>query len=98
MPGGISRAQRMIPVMIEIAEDVKALCPDAFFFSFSNPMTSIVTAVRRKTGVKLIGLCTDLIYGKKYLARMLGEDVKDITVLGVGLNHLTFLYDIFSHR
>lgn len=94
MPGGISRAQRMIPVMIEIAEDVKALCPDAFFFSFSNPMTSIVTAVRRKTGVKLIGLCHGIIYGKKYLARMLGEDVKDITVLGVGLNHLTFLYDI----
>ena len=94
MPGGISRAQRMIPVMIEIAEDVKALCPDAFFFSFSNPMTSIVTAVRRKTGVKLIGLCHGIIYGKKYLARMLGEDVKDITALGVGLNHLTFLYDI----
>lgn len=94
MPGGISRAQRMIPAMIDIANDVKALCPNAYFFSYSNPMTSIVTAVRRATGVKLIGLCHGVIYGQKYLARMLGVDVKRITTVGVGLNHLTFFYDI----
>lgn len=94
MPGGISRAQRMIPVMIEIAKDVKELCPDAHFFSYSNPMTAIVTAVRRATGVKLIGLCHGVIYGEKYLAKMLGVDVKRITTIGAGLNHLTWLYDI----
>lgn len=94
MPGGIARAQRMIPVMIEIAEDVKRLCPKAHFFSYSNPMTAIVTAVRRATGVKLIGLCHGVIYGEKYLARMLNVDVDHLSTIGVGLNHLTFLYDI----
>ncbi|MEG0484574.1 MAG: hypothetical protein RR576_03945 [Oscillospiraceae bacterium] len=94
MPGGIARAQRMIPAMIEIAQDVKALCPNAYFFSYSNPMTSIVTAVRRATGVNLIGLCHGVIYGQKYLARMLGVDVKRITTMGVGLNNLTFFYDL----
>ncbi|TCL41614.1 hypothetical protein [Harryflintia acetispora] len=94
MPGGISRAQRMIPAMIAIAEDVKRLCPDAYFFSYSNPMTSIVTAVRRATGMKLVGLCHGVIYGENYLARMLGVDVSRISTVGVGLNHLTFLYDI----
>lgn len=94
MPGGISRAQRMIPAMIEIARDVEQLCPNAYFFSYSNPMTSIVTAVRRATGVNMIGLCHGVIYGQKYLARMLGVDVKRITTMGVGLNHLTFFYDI----
>lgn len=94
MPGGISRAQRMIPVMIEIAKDVERLCPDAYFFSYSNPMTAIVTAVRRATNVKLIGLCHGVIYGEKYLAKMLGVDVKRITTIGAGLNHLTWLYDI----
>ena len=49
MPGGISRAQRMIPVMIEIAKDVEKYCPEAYFFNYSNPMTAIVTAVRRAT-------------------------------------------------
>ena len=94
MPGGIARAQRMIPAMCAIAEDVRKLCPDAYFFNYSNPMTSIVTAVRRKTNVNIIGLCHGVIYGEKYLSRMLDVDVKRITTFGVGLNHLTFLYDI----
>lgn len=94
MPGGISRAQRMIPAMIEIAKDVEALCPNAYFFNYSNPMTSIVTAVRRATNVKMIGLCHGVIYGQRYLARMMGVDVSRITTMGVGLNHLTFFYDI----
>lgn len=94
MAGGISRAQRMIPVMLDIARDVERLCPEAYFFNYSNPMTAITTAVRRHTGVKMIGLCHGVIYGEKYLARMLGVDVERITVLGAGLNHLTFLYDI----
>lgn len=94
MPGGISRAQRMIPVMIEIAKDVERLCPDAYFFNYSNPMTAIVTAVRRATNVKIVGLCHGVIYGEKYLAKMLGVDVKRVTTIGAGLNHLTWLYDI----
>lgn len=94
MPGGISRAQRMIPVMVEIARDIERLCPEAYFFNYSNPMTAIVTAVRRVTKVKIIGLCHGVIYGEKYLAKMLGADVKELTTIGAGLNHLTWLYDI----
>ncbi len=94
MPGGISRAQRMIPVMVEIAKDVEKYCPDAYFFNYSNPMTAITTAVRRATKVKMIGLCHGVIYGERYLARMMQVDPKDVTTIGVGLNHLTFFYDI----
>ena len=94
MPGGIARAQRMIPAMVAIAKDVERLCPNAYFFNYSNPMTAIVTAVRKATNVKIIGLCHGVIYGERYLARMLGVDVSRVTTIGVGLNHLTFLYDI----
>ena len=47
MPGGISRAMRMIPALVDIAEDVKALCPNAWFFNYSNPMTVNCWAIRR---------------------------------------------------
>lgn len=94
MPGGIARAQRMIPVMLEIARDIERLCPKAWFFNYSNPMTAIVTAVRRASNVKIIGLCHGVIYGEKYLAKMLGADVKRLTTIGAGLNHLTWLFDI----
>ena len=94
MPGGISRAMRMIPQMVAIAEDVKALCPEAYFFNYSNPMTAVCRAIRLKTGVPVIGLCHGVHYVENVLARFLGQDEGSITSFGVGLNHLTFLTDI----
>ena len=57
MPGGISRAMRMIPALVDIAEDVKALCPDAWFFNYSNPMTANCWAIRQATSCAVVGLC-----------------------------------------
>ena len=94
MPGGISRAMRMIPQMVAIAEDVKELCPKAYFFNYSNPMTAICRAIRIKTGVPVIGLCHGVHHVENVLARFLGREEGSITSLGVGLNHLTFLTDI----
>jgi alpha-galactosidase len=95
MPGGISRALRMIPPMVAIAEDVKQLCPDAYFFNYSNPMTAVCRAVRKATGVPLIGLCHGVHVAEGYLARFLGVEEGSISTFGVGLNHLTFLLNIF---
>lgn len=95
MPGGISRALRMIPPMIEIANDIQELCPEACFFNYSNPMTSVCTAVRRATGVPLIGLCHGVHVAEGYLARFLGVEEGSISTFGVGLNHLTFLTHMF---
>lgn len=94
MPGGISRAMRMIPQMVAIAEDVAELCPDARFFNYSNPMTSICRAIRKKTGVPVIGLCHGVHYVEGLLARMLGVAESSIATYGVGVNHLTFLTKI----
>lgn len=94
MPGGISRALRMIPAMLEIADDVHHLCPDAYFFNYSNPMTAICTAIDRYSDAKVTGLCHGVIHVEHYLARFLGVASSQVRSLGVGLNHLTFLYDV----
>ena len=94
MPGGISRAMRMIPQMVAIAEDLAELCPDAYFLNYSNPMTAICRAVRLKTGVPIIGLCHGVHHVEGVLARFLGKEEGSITSFGVGLNHLTFLTQI----
>ena len=94
MPGGVSRAMRMIPQMVAIAEDVSELCPDAYLLNYSNPMTAVCRAVRIKTGVPVIGLCHGVHYVEGVLARFLGVDEGSITSFGVGLNHLTFLTHI----
>jgi alpha-galactosidase len=58
LPGGISRAMRMIPPMLAIAQDVARLCPGADLLNYSNPMTAICRAIRRETGVPVVGSAT----------------------------------------
>ena len=91
MPGGISRAMRMIPPMLAIARDVADLCPNAYFFNYSNPMTAICRAIRRETGVPVVGLCHGVHHVEGQIARFLGVEGERITSYGIGLNHLTFL-------
>lgn len=91
LPGGISRAMRMIPQMIAIARDVAELCPNAVFFNYSNPMTAICRAIRKETGVPVIGLCHGVHHVEGVIARFLGVEEGSIASFGIGLNHLTFL-------
>ncbi len=94
MPGGVSRALRMIPQMVAIAEDVAELCPDAYFLNYSNPMTAVCRAIRKQTGVPVIGLCHGVHYVEGVLARFLGVEEGSIASYGYGLNHLTLLTHI----
>lgn len=94
MPGGISRAMRMIPAMVAIAEDVKALCPDAWFFNYSNPMAANCWAVREATGVPVVGLCHGTHDVSRDLAEFVGAPPAETTTLYAGLNHLTFIFDL----
>lgn len=93
MPGGISRAMRMVPVMTAIAGDVERLCPQAYFFNYSNPMAIICRAID-KAGYRAIGLCHSYNQIENYLARYINVRRDRFKCYGVGINHLCFLYDI----
>ncbi len=93
MPGGISRAMRMIPALVAIAEDVKELCPEALFINYSNPMTANCWAIRKQTGLNVIGLCHGAFRVERNLAKLVGAPPEEFTSIAVGLNHLTFFYD-----
>lgn len=97
MPGGISRAMRMIPAMVDIARDVKALAPDAHLFNYSNPMTANCWAVQRETGVNIVGLCHGAFRVERNLATLAGAPEDEVTSVAVGLNHLTFFYKLFHN-
>jgi alpha-galactosidase len=94
MPGGISRALRMIPAMIDIARDIGQLAPDALFFNYSNPMTANCWAVRKATGVPVVGLCHGTFHVTRQLAEFAGAPPAQVTSLFAGLNHLTFIFDL----
>jgi alpha-galactosidase len=94
MPGGISRAMRMIPALVDIARDVGDLCPDARFFNYSNPMTANCWAIRKATGVPVVGLCHGTFRTEAELAALIGAPPEEVTSLFVGLNHMTFFIDL----
>jgi alpha-galactosidase len=94
MPGGLSRALRMIPAMIDIARDVLELCPGARFFNYSNPMTAVCRAVRKATGADVTGLCHGVVHVARYLAEFLDVPVSELAYTAVGLNHLTWFTEL----
>jgi alpha-galactosidase len=94
MAGGVSRAMRMIPALVDIARDVRALCPEALFVNYSNPMTANCWAVRKTTGVPVVGLCHGLFHVERQLAEFSGAPPEEVTSLYAGLNHLTFIFDL----
>lgn len=94
LPGGISRAMRVIPQLVDIARDARDLCPAAWFFNYANPMTSSCWAIREATGVPVIGLCHGLFHVERQLAEFLGVPPAELTSLYAGLNHLTFIFDL----
>lgn len=93
MPGGISRAMRMVPAILDILKDVEELCPKAFFFNYSNPMAIICRAVKKAKAFPIVGLCIGVPSIEWYIADFTGLDRKKVTSLSVGINHLTFMYD-----
>ncbi len=55
--GGIFRALRTIPVMMDFAEDMRRLCPNALFINYTNPMAILSGYIQQQTDIRTIGLC-----------------------------------------
>jgi len=97
MPGGLSRALRMIPAMVAIARDVLDLCPNALFFNYGNPMTAVCRAIRKATGAKVVGLCHGVLGLAQYLANFIRVPFPEVSYAAVGINHLTWMTE-FRHK
>ena len=61
--GGIFRALRTIPVMLDFAHDMEAVCPDAWFLNYTNPMAMLTGAMLRGTSIRTVGLCHSVQVG-----------------------------------
>ncbi|WP_252244451.1 MULTISPECIES: 6-phospho-beta-glucosidase [unclassified Clostridium] len=89
-PGGLAKALRTIPVILDICKDMKELCPNAYLINFTNPSGMVTEAVNKYTNIKCIGLCNVPIHMKMDIAKMLDIDTKDLFIEFVGLNHLVW--------
>ncbi|MCP1111278.1 6-phospho-beta-glucosidase [Lachnospiraceae bacterium PAL227] len=86
--GGIFKALRTIPVVLEIVEEMKELCPDAWLINFTNPSGMVTEAViRYGKWDKVIGLCNVPISAMNKEYKLLGKETADLTYKFAGLNH-----------
>ncbi|MDH6215770.1 6-phospho-beta-glucosidase [Streptomyces pseudovenezuelae] len=87
--GGLAKALRTVPVVLDIAERVRRANPDAWIIDFTNPV-GIVTRALLQAGHKAVGLCNVAIGFQRKFAGMLGVAPTDLHLDHVGLNHLTW--------
>ena len=93
--GGIMRSLRTIPVLLEIAEDIDKICPDAIWMQYVNPMCSNMIAINKSfPQIKSLGLCHSVQGTAEMIAEDLKESIDDIEYLCAGINHMSFYQKI----
>jgi alpha-galactosidase len=90
--GGIFRALRTIPVMLDIAADMSELCPDAWLLNYTNPMAMLCWATYAGSPIhRVVGLCHSVQWTTRGLAEIVGVPYEDVDYLGAGVNHQAWI-------
>ena len=91
-PGGLFHSLRVIPPILEICKDVSDICPNALFINYSNPMSRVCLAIKRKfPSLQFVGLCHELHHFKIHFSRILNTSVDNLDMIAAGLNHFGVL-------
>ena len=94
--GGMFKAFRTIPVILDIVKDMEELCPDAWLINFTNPAGMVTEAVLSYTNFKkAIGLCNVPVNMVAGIANIFQVDESRVTLELQGVNHFIFATDVF---
>ncbi|SEJ39177.1 alpha-galactosidase [Azotobacter beijerinckii] len=89
--GGIMRGLRTAPVLVDIAKDMRELCPQALMLQYVNPMAINCLALNRFTPeIRTVGLCHSVQGTAKELAEDIGVPIDEIRYRCAGINHMAF--------
>jgi alpha-galactosidase len=90
--GGIFRGLRTIPVLVELAQNIADLCPQAWCLSYTDPMAMTTWAMHAAAPLlRLAGLCHGVRNTHAMLADVLSRDIREISFLTAGVNHQSFV-------
>jgi len=95
--GGILRALRTIPVLLDVCRDMEELCGDALLLQYVNPMAMLCWAVAETSPVRTVGLCHSVQHTAGELATDLGVPAEELDYHVAGINHVAFFLDLNRH-
>ena len=93
--GGIMRALRTLPVLMDFVRDMEAVCPNAYLLNYTNPMSMLTGYVQKNSTIKAVGLCHSVQVCARDLLNSL--DMKDVKIgkeVIAGINHMGWLLEI----
>lgn len=89
-PGGVFKALRTAPVLLDICHDIEDVAPDATLLNYTNPMAIACWAIADATGVPTLGLCHSVQHTMADLADYIGAPRDSVTGWVAGINHLAW--------
>ena len=95
--GGIMRALRTIPVLLDVCRDMEAVCPDALLLNYVNPMAMNCWAISRASPIQTVGLCHSVPHTAHHLAEDLGVPAEEVDYRVAGINHMGFFLKLERH-
>lgn len=93
-PGGLFFTLRTLPLVFDIAREMRDLCPNALFINFSNPESRIILALGQYSPIATLGLCHGIFMGQNDVAGIMGLPPEQVEVWGAGINHFQCLLKI----
>ena len=97
-PGGVFRALRTIPVLLDLCDEMDELAPDALLLNCVNPMAANCWAVDVGTGRPHVGLCHSVQGTSEMLASWIGVPYEEVNFLCAGINHQAFFLEFRRGR
>lgn len=92
--GGMMKAFRTIPVMLEVARRMERESPNGWLINYTNPTGLVTEAVTKYTHARIAGFCSGGIFPKMWAKKALGVPYEQVQYDYVGLNHMNFISNI----
>jgi alpha-galactosidase len=92
--GGVFRALRTIPVLLDICRDMEEVCPKALLLNYTNPMAMLMLAIQKVSPIKSIGLCHSVQNTADDLASYLNIPVEELEYKVAGINHMAWFLEL----
>jgi alpha-galactosidase len=90
--GGIFRGLRTIPFVLEMAAEMRELCPNALLLNYTNPMSILIEALyTANPEIESVGLCHSVPYTAREIASYIGVEHEDLLYECAGINHIAWM-------
>ena len=93
-PGGVFRALRTVPVMVDICKDMEKLCPDAYLLNYTNPMAINCWAMNKVSKINKVGLCHSVQGTARQLASYMQIPYEELSYWVAGINHMAWFLEL----